>query len=97
MAWFITCQGLVENEYVGTSFAVGQIRTIPGVQAVRGSYDISSSGNAKWVNLLVLLLMAIGYRIVLYLLLQLDVRKHARMLGNWRSWWPSVHSATGAK
>lgn len=91
-------QGLVENEYVGTSFAVGQIRTIPGVQAVRGSYDISSSPNAKWVNLLVLLLMALGYRILLYLLLRLDVRKNARRLGNWRSWWSSVHSAaTGAK
>ncbi|XP_062213902.1 ABC transporter G family member 3 isoform X1 [Phragmites australis] len=86
-------QGLLENEYVGTSFAVGQIRTIPGVQAVRGSYDISSSPNAKWVNLLVLLLMAIGYRILLYILLRLKVRKHAR-LGNWRSCWQSVHTAT---
>lgn len=86
-------QGLLENEYVGTSFAVGQIRTIPGVQAVRGSYDISSSPNAKWVNLLVLLLMAIGYRILLYILLRLKVRKHAR-LGNWRSCWQGVHTAT---
>ncbi|KAL6909336.1 hypothetical protein ACP4OV_001617 [Aristida adscensionis] len=86
-------QGLVENEYVGTSFAVGQIRTIPGVQAVRGSYDISSSPNAKWVNLLVLFLMAIGYRILLYILLRLNVRKHARV-GNWRSCWPGVHSAS---
>ncbi|KAK3145410.1 hypothetical protein QOZ80_3BG0252500 [Eleusine coracana subsp. coracana] len=86
-------QGLLENEYVGTSFAVGQIRTIPGVQAVRGSYDISSSSNAKWVNLLVLLLMAIGYRILLYVLLRFNVRKHVR-LGNWRSCWSSVHTAS---
>uniref|UniRef100_A0A0E0D9T6 ABC transporter domain-containing protein n=1 Tax=Oryza meridionalis TaxID=40149 RepID=A0A0E0D9T6_9ORYZ len=41
-------EGLLENEYVGTSFAVGAIRAIPGVQAVGGSYDISSSANAKW-------------------------------------------------
>ncbi|TVU44252.1 hypothetical protein EJB05_03688 [Eragrostis curvula] len=86
-------QGLLENEYVGTSFAVGQIRTIPGVQAVRGSYDISSSSNAKWVNLLALLLMAIGYRILLYILLRLNVRKLARF-GNWRSCCPSVHTAS---
>nr|TKV90058.1 hypothetical protein SEVIR_9G003100v2 [Setaria viridis] len=90
-------QGLVENEYVGTSFAVGQIRSIPGVQAVRGSYDISSSANAKWVNLLVLLLMAIGYRIVLYMLLRLNVRKHARRLGSWRSCWFSIHGSASAK
>jgi hypothetical protein len=97
----VTCeahlQGLVENEYVGTSFAVGQIRSIPGVQAVRGSYDISSSANAKWVNLLVLLLMAIGYRTLLYVLLRLNVRKHARRLGSWRSCWYSIHGSASAK
>ncbi|CAN6321874.1 unnamed protein product [Urochloa humidicola] len=90
-------QGLVENEYVGTSFAVGQIRSIPGVQAVRGSYDISSSASSKWVNLLALLLMAIGYRIVLYMLLRLNVRKHARRLGRWRSCWSGIHSSASAK
>jgi hypothetical protein len=73
-----TLQGLLENEYVGTSFAVGQIRSIAGVQAVRGSYNISSSSNAKWVNLLVLLLMAIGYRILLYVLLRF---RHVRLVG----------------
>jgi len=86
-------QGLVENEYVGTSFTVGEIRSIPGVQAVRGSYDISSSANAKWVNLLVLLLMAIGYRIVLYMLLRLNVRKQ---VGRWRAWWSRIHRGAGA-
>lgn len=79
-------QGLLENEYVGTSFAVGAIRTIPGVQAVGGSYDISSSANAKWVNLLVLFVMAVGYRVVLYVLLRLNVRKHMRLLGCWCCW-----------
>ncbi|XP_066164546.1 ABC transporter G family member 3 isoform X3 [Oryza sativa Japonica Group] len=79
-------EGLLENEYVGTSFAVGAIRTIPGVQAVGGSYDISSSANAKWVNLLVLFVMAVGYRVVLYVLLRLNVRKHMRLLGSWCCW-----------
>jgi hypothetical protein len=87
-------QGLVENEYVGTSFAVGATRTIPGVQAVRGSYDISSSTGAKWVNLLVLLLMAVGYRVVLYVLLRLDVRRHVR-LG--RVSWPTIHTGAAPK
>jgi hypothetical protein len=44
----------------------------------------NSIPNAKWVNLMVLLLMALGYRILLYLLLRLDVRKNARRLENWR-------------
>ena len=83
----------MEKEYVGTSFAVGEIRSIPGVQAVRGSYDISSSANAKWVNLLVLLLMAIGYRIVLYMLLRLNARKQ---VGRWRAWWSRIHRGAGA-
>ena len=89
-------QGLVENEYVGTSFAVGASRTIPGVQAVRGSYDISSSPGAKWVNLLVLLLMAVGYRVVLYVLLRLDVRGHVR-LGRRSSCWPRMNAGASAK
>lgn len=77
-------QGLIENEYIGTSFAVGQVRVITGVQAVRGSYDISSSRNAKWENLLVLLVMAIGYRVLLFLLLLLNVRKNmGRFLPCW--------------
>ncbi|KAH7662861.1 P-loop containing nucleoside triphosphate hydrolase protein [Dioscorea alata] len=68
-------QGLLENEYVGTSFAVGQVRAISGVQAVRGSYGISASRDAKWFNLLILCLMAVGYRMVLFCLLHLNARK----------------------
>ncbi|XP_072988932.1 ABC transporter G family member 3 [Typha latifolia] len=68
-------QGLLENEYIGTSFAVGQVRAISGVQAVRGSYQISSSTNSKWANLLVLFLMAVGYRILLFVLLRFSIRK----------------------
>lgn len=68
-------QGLLENEYSGTSFAVGQVRTIPSVQALRGSYPISSSLNAKWENLLYLFLMAVAYRIILFILIRLRVRE----------------------
>lgn len=69
-------EGLLENEYVGTSFAVGQVRAISGVQAVHASYDISPSRNAKWGNLLALFLMAVGYRILLFVLLRFKVRKN---------------------
>nr|AWG43866.1 ABCG3 transporter [Lycoris aurea] len=77
-------QGLLENEYIGTSFAVGQIRAIPGVQAVRGSYDISYSGSSKWKNLLVLFLMASGYHILLFVLLHFHLREK---LATWRFYW----------
>ncbi|THG17539.1 hypothetical protein TEA_011451 [Camellia sinensis var. sinensis] len=33
--------GLLENEYIGTSFAVGQVRSISGYQALRSAYDVS--------------------------------------------------------
>ncbi|CAL9132804.1 unnamed protein product [Musa acuminata var. zebrina] len=69
-------EGLLENEYVGTSFAVGQVRAISGVQAVHASYDISPSRNAKWGNLLALFLMAVGYRVLLFVLLRFNVRKN---------------------
>ncbi|KAL5995174.1 hypothetical protein ACLOJK_025232 [Asimina triloba] len=41
-------QGLLENEYVGTSYAVGQVRTISGVQALHAFYNISPGRNAKY-------------------------------------------------
>ncbi|MBA0582672.1 hypothetical protein Gorai_024807, partial [Gossypium raimondii] len=44
-------QGLLENEYLGTNFAVGQVRTISGFQALHSAYDISQSSNSKWENL----------------------------------------------
>lgn len=84
-------QGLLENEYIGTSFAVGQVRAIPGVQAVRGSYDISYSRNAKWDNLLVLFLMAAGYHIFLFALLHFHVRKK---LATWRFYWLGMYMTT---
>ncbi|GAB4842905.1 ATP-binding cassette sub- G member 3 [Ancistrocladus abbreviatus] len=59
-------QGLLENEYTGTSFAVGQVRAISGYQALYNTYEISSNSKAKWNNLLVLFLMAVGYRILVF-------------------------------
>ncbi|XP_021910154.1 ABC transporter G family member 3-like [Carica papaya] len=69
-------QGLLENEFLGTSFAVGQVRTISGFQAIRSAYDISPDSNSKWENLLVLFLMAVGYRILVFPLLHFRVKNH---------------------
>jgi len=68
-------EGLLENEYTGTSFAVGQVISIPGDQALRDSYKISSSRNAKWLNLLILAVIAVGYRIILFLSLHFELRR----------------------
>lgn len=73
---FFVYQGLLENEYIGTSFAVGQVRSISGYQALRSAYDISPNSNSKWGNLLVLFLMAVGYRILVFVLLRFRVRKN---------------------
>ncbi|KAF2283314.1 hypothetical protein GH714_002188 [Hevea brasiliensis] len=69
-------QGLLENEYLGTSFAVGEVRTISGIQALRSAYDISSDSNSKWENLLLLFLMAIAYRILVLIVLYFHVGKN---------------------
>ncbi|KAL4283737.1 hypothetical protein GQ457_16G011690 [Hibiscus cannabinus] len=69
-------QGILENEYLGTNFAVGQVRTISGFQAIHSAYDISQSSNSKWENLLVLFIMAVGYRILVFVLLHFRVRKN---------------------
>ncbi|XP_052196405.1 ABC transporter G family member 3 [Diospyros lotus] len=68
-------QGLLENEYINTNFAVGQVRTISGYQALKSAYEISADNNSKWGNLLVLFLMAVGYRLLVFVLLQFRVRK----------------------
>ncbi|KAL4359494.1 hypothetical protein AHAS_Ahas08G0083000 [Arachis hypogaea] len=62
-------QGLLENEYLENSFAVGQVRTISGFQALQNVYNISAEYNSKWKNLLVLFVMAMGYRIIVLVLL----------------------------
>ncbi|KAG9154242.1 hypothetical protein Leryth_000699, partial [Lithospermum erythrorhizon] len=41
-------QGLLENEYVGTSFAVGQVRTISGYDALGMCIESISDINSKW-------------------------------------------------
>lgn len=68
-------QGLLENEYTETSFAVGQVRTISGYQSLRNVYDISPDDYSKWKNLLVLSLMALGYRILVFVLLHFRFMK----------------------
>ncbi|KAG5578214.1 hypothetical protein H5410_058348 [Solanum commersonii] len=68
--------GLLENEYIETSFAVGQVRTISGNQALQNVYDISADSNSKWKNLLVLFLMAVAYRVLVFVLLKFYVRKN---------------------
>ncbi|KAE8688779.1 ABC transporter G family member 3 [Hibiscus syriacus] len=40
-------QGLLENEYPGVNFAIGQVRTISGFQALHSAYDISPSSSSK--------------------------------------------------
>lgn len=73
-------QGLLENEYLGTSFAVGQVRTISGFQALRSAYEISTDNSSKWENLLVLFLMAVGYRILVFVLVYFFVGKNKSVL-----------------
>ncbi|OWM73769.1 hypothetical protein CDL15_Pgr026873 [Punica granatum] len=69
-------KGLLENEYLGTSYAVGQVRTISGYQALQNSYDISANANSKWENLLALFLMAVAYRVLSFFLLRCCVGKN---------------------
>lgn len=70
----------MENEYLWTSFPVGQVRTISGYQALRSAYDISPDIDSKWKNLLVLFLMVVGYRIVVFVLLYFHVGKNKSVL-----------------
>ncbi|XP_024984517.1 ABC transporter G family member 3 isoform X1 [Cynara cardunculus var. scolymus] len=72
-------QGLLENEYDGTSFAVGQVRTISGYQALHNVYDVSADDDSKWRNLVILCVMAVGYRVVVFLLLHFRVKKSSSL------------------
>ncbi|KAB1208010.1 ABC transporter G family member 3 [Morella rubra] len=76
----VSVHGLLENEYLGTSFAVGQVRTISGFQALGSAYDISLDTSSKWKNLLILFIMVVGYRILVLVLLYLRVGKNKSML-----------------
>lgn len=68
-------QGLLENEFIGTSYAVGQVRSLSGYQVLQNVYDVSADTNSKWGNLLILFLMAVGYRVLVFILLHFRVRK----------------------
>ncbi|MBA0864322.1 hypothetical protein Goshw_001780 [Gossypium schwendimanii] len=72
-------QGLLENEYLGVNFDIGQVRSISGFQALHSAYDISPRSNAKWENVLVLFLMAVGYRILVFVLLHFYARKNVSL------------------
>ncbi|KAK9691163.1 hypothetical protein RND81_09G180200 [Saponaria officinalis] len=81
-------QGLLENEYVGTNFSVGAVRAISGYQAVSSAYDISPSINGKWNHLMALFLMAVGYRVLVFVLLCFRVGSglcRSRMCSNHKS------------
>ncbi|CAN8320305.1 unnamed protein product [Cochlearia groenlandica] len=69
-------QGILENEYLGEVFAVGEVRSISGYEAIRGDYEISQDTNSKWKNMLVLLAMAFVYRLVVYVLLRFSLTKN---------------------
>ena len=75
-------QGLLENEYLGEVFAVGEVRSISGYEGIRGDYQISPDTSSKWRNMLVLLAMAFGYRLIVYVLLRFGLNKNvsARLL-----------------
>ncbi|CAH9082848.1 unnamed protein product [Cuscuta epithymum] len=64
-------QGVLENEYIGTSFAVGPERSISGEEAIQNVYQISGDSNAKWKHLLVLFIMAVVYRAFAYVVLKI--------------------------
>ncbi|KAH0886318.1 hypothetical protein HID58_062414 [Brassica napus] len=69
-------QGLLENEYIGEVFAVGEVRSISGYEAIGGYYQIAADANSKWRNMLVLLAMAFGYRLIVYVLLRFGLNKN---------------------
>ncbi|KAI7738720.1 hypothetical protein M8C21_003492 [Ambrosia artemisiifolia] len=71
--------GLLENEYDGTSFAVGQVRTISGYQALQNVYDVSPDDYSKWRNLVILSLMALACRLLVFLLLHFCVKKNSSL------------------
>ncbi|XP_022970256.1 ABC transporter G family member 3-like isoform X2 [Cucurbita maxima] len=68
-------QGLLENEYLESTLAVGEVRNITGYQAIHSAYDISSNTHSKWKNLLVLFLMVLAYRVLALVLLHFHVGK----------------------
>ncbi|MFS8005009.1 hypothetical protein Hanom_Chr13g01232451 [Helianthus anomalus] len=67
--------GILENEYDGIVYTVGQVRTIPAYEALQNVYDVPPNDHSKWKNLMILSLMALGYRVLVFLWLQIHVKK----------------------
>ncbi|KAL4591563.1 hypothetical protein LXL04_004532 [Taraxacum kok-saghyz] len=74
-------QGILENEYNGVSFAVGELRNVSGYQALENVYDVSPNEHSKWRNLMILSFMAICYRVLVFLLLQFRVKNNVSLFG----------------
>ncbi|KAL8245452.1 hypothetical protein R6Q59_011710 [Mikania micrantha] len=70
----LSIQGILENEYKGILFTVGEVRMISGYEALQNLYDVSPN-DSKWKNLMILSLMALGFRVLVFLLLQIHVKK----------------------
>ncbi|KAJ0663137.1 putative ABC transporter, AAA+ ATPase domain, ABC-2 type transporter [Helianthus annuus] len=71
----LTIQGILENEYDGIVYTVGQVRSIPAYEALQNVYDVPPNDHSKWKNLMILSLMALGYRVLVFLWLQIHVKK----------------------
>ncbi|CAN0916450.1 ABC transporter G family member 3 [Linum grandiflorum] len=78
-------QGLLENEYLVTTFAVGQVRTISGYQAIQSTFDISPDRSAKWKNVMVLMVMAVAYQVLVFFVLHFRTGKKDYILKYCRS------------
>ncbi|KAK9079124.1 hypothetical protein SSX86_000794 [Deinandra increscens subsp. villosa] len=74
-------QGILENEYSGISFTVGDVRAVSGYEALQNVYDVSPNDHSKWKHLMILSLMALGYRVLVFLLLQIRVKEKSYFFG----------------
>ncbi|XP_076909382.1 ABC transporter G family member 3-like [Bidens hawaiensis] len=77
----LTIQGILENEYDGILFTTGQVRTVSGYEALHNVYDMPQNEHSKWKNLMILSLMALGYRVLVFLLLHIRVKKTFSIFG----------------
>ncbi|KAK9079116.1 hypothetical protein SSX86_000786 [Deinandra increscens subsp. villosa] len=74
-------QGILENEYSGISFTVGDVRAVSGYEALQNVYDVSPNDHSKLKHLMILSLMALGYRVLVFLLLQIRVKEKSYFFG----------------
>ncbi|XP_076888652.1 ABC transporter G family member 3-like [Bidens hawaiensis] len=71
----LTIQGILENEYDGILFTTGQVRSVSGYEALQNVYDMPETEHSKWKILMILSLMTLGYRVLVFLLLHIRVKK----------------------